>query len=174
MSFRSRAFTATLNNYNDIEYNNIYQFAQVHSLHYIIGKEVGKLGTPHLQIYIYMKNPISISAFKRYTSDRIHVEVSKGTHLQNYIYCSKDGNFVSNMNIEMFEKKKKPTRSKEEIYNEAMNRIKNNDNCICDRPDKWEKYEKKLVDWHNGISIDKPRYDCDLCNLHVDFTAKRI
>lgn len=93
---RSRGFTITLNNYNDEEYNNILEVAQRHSEKYIFGKEVGKEGTPHIQGYIYFKQPKDFNrVVKLLNNKRIHIEGAKGNPKQNYNYCSKDGEYIS-------------------------------------------------------------------------------
>jgi len=92
---RSRGFTITLNNYNEEEYNNMLDMAQRHSEKWIFGKEVGKEGTPHIQGYIYFKQP---KEFKKVVellaNKRIHVEKAKGNPKQNYNYCSKEGEYI--------------------------------------------------------------------------------
>lgn len=77
----------TLNNYenNDISsivlcFNNKCKFA-------IIGKEVGELGTPHLQGYCEFKTKCRP---KGLLSDRIHWEKAKGNRDANVNYCSKE------------------------------------------------------------------------------------
>lgn len=96
MSKRYRGFTITLNNYSEEEYNNIIEIAQLHTEKYIFGKEVGKNGTPHIQGYIYLRNGKSFDACKKLLNNpRIHLESAKGNPTQNWNYCSKDGDYVS-------------------------------------------------------------------------------
>lgn len=92
---RSRAFTITLNNYSNEEYNNIIQKSKEHGSKWIFGKEIGeKEETPHIQGFIKFKHPRTLSAtIKLYDNKRIHFEIAKGNDKQNYIYCSKDGEF---------------------------------------------------------------------------------
>ena len=61
---------------------------------YIIGKEVGESGTPHLQGYVESDHEIRWSEFK--LSKDIHWEKRKGNKAQNIKYCSKEGNFETN------------------------------------------------------------------------------
>lgn len=94
MSKRARGFAITLNNYNDNEYNQLLEIAQLHSEKYIFGKEVGKEGTPHIQGYLYFENGKSFSAVKKLLDNqRIHIEIAGGSPKQNYDYCSKENNF---------------------------------------------------------------------------------
>lgn len=56
----------------------------------VIGAEVGESGTPHLQGYVEFKvkqRPLS----KMKGTIGAHWEVSKGSRIENYEYCSKDG-----------------------------------------------------------------------------------
>ena len=55
----------TLNNYTEIEYNYIIECFKLDvSNKFIIGKEVGDSGTPHLQIYINLNKKERFSFFK--------------------------------------------------------------------------------------------------------------
>lgn len=87
---RSRAWCFTLNNYSDDEYSSLLTTP---CAYLVVGKEVGESGTPHLQGYIYftLQRPLS---FVKKINSRAHWEPAKGDSLQNYIYCSKDGDFV--------------------------------------------------------------------------------
>lgn len=60
--------------------------------YYVIGKEVGESGTPHLQGYVEMKKPVRLSAMTSLLP-RAHWEKAIGTPWQNYMYCTKDGVF---------------------------------------------------------------------------------
>lgn len=97
MTSRSRAFAFTLNNYNDSEYMSILAQTQKHSKYYIIGKEVGESGTPHLQGYVYFENAKTFNQMRDWLDNkRVHFEIAKGNKDQNYKYCSKEGDFISN------------------------------------------------------------------------------
>lgn len=61
---------------------------------WIVGKEVGESGTPHLQGYAMFANPVRFSHLKS-SWPRAHLERAKGNAKQNYVYCSKDGDFES-------------------------------------------------------------------------------
>lgn len=83
----------TLNNYTDLELTTLLQ--EFSKYHYIIGKEVGENGTPHLQGYIEFGNPLKFRTVKRLLP-RAHIERAKGSKLQNITYCSKDGDYITN------------------------------------------------------------------------------
>lgn len=79
----------TLNNYSEDECNSISSIVPQKCKKWIIGKEVGESGTPHLQGYIEFKTksrPKSV-----FDNDRIHWEKSKGSVMNNLNYCSKEG-----------------------------------------------------------------------------------
>ena len=79
----------TLNNYSDDEYSSLkYFFSSNSSNIWIIGKEIGESGTPHLQIFCYFKDKVRFTAIKKICS-RLHCEVSRGTRKQNLFYCAK-------------------------------------------------------------------------------------
>ena len=64
---------------------------------YIIGKEVGESGTPHLQGFVESSKKFRWSEFG--LPKTIHWEKTKGTRQQNIDYCSKDGETVTNIKI---------------------------------------------------------------------------
>lgn len=65
--------------------------------YYAIGFEVGAQGTPHLQMYLEFRNPISFSSLRKQFHGA-HIEVRRGSCLQAYEYCLKENhpdNFYS-------------------------------------------------------------------------------
>ena len=90
----------TLNNYSNLEYSNLVSFFSSDSSNkWIIGKEVGDSGTPHLQIYINFNLKTRFTAIKK-VCDRLHIEQARGNDKQNALYCSKEGNYeCSNLKI---------------------------------------------------------------------------
>lgn len=91
---QSSSFVFTLNNYSNEEYSGILQFLGVSTKYFVIGKEVGDSGTPHLQGYCRMLKRYLLSALRVKLSPRIHLEVARGTPADNRVYCSKGGDFV--------------------------------------------------------------------------------
>jgi len=87
-------FVFTLNNFepNDLELTK--QFATEHCSYLIYGIETSTTGTPHLQGYFCLNGRKRIDTVKRTFSPRAHFESAKGTAQQNWIYCSKEGNFT--------------------------------------------------------------------------------
>jgi len=90
MNTRSRSWTITHNNYTEDDVTRLEIFMESKALYGIYGKEIGELGTPHLQAYIRMKDA---KTFKSITKifPKCHIEVAKGNDADNFIYCSKEG-----------------------------------------------------------------------------------
>lgn len=91
---KHRKVCFTLNNYTVEELSDLQKIFGTDL--YIFGKEVGANGTPHIQGYLEFKNPRAFSALKK-LMPRAHIEKANGTRKQNYIYCSKDGDFLTNI-----------------------------------------------------------------------------
>lgn len=84
----------TINNYTDDEYTRLCEKLRAISKYFIIGKEVGEQGTPHLQGYCILKVRTRITTLKSQLSERAHFETSRGTPDSNRVYCSKEGSFL--------------------------------------------------------------------------------
>ncbi len=100
--FRARRICLTLNNYTEGELSNLVDLCKKQNWWYVIGKEVGTEGTPHLQGYIEHKkrgNCIRWDTVTKAVGTGIHNEKAKGSKEQNLAYCSKDGDFVTNIEI---------------------------------------------------------------------------
>ncbi|AXQ66127.1 MAG: putative viral replication protein [Circoviridae sp.] len=82
----------TLNNYTDNDYKSIKKLCSVYCRCAVIGKEVGEQGTPHLQGYIEFKTKARPKSKFKFTN-KIHWEKAQGTKDDNYVYCTKDGDF---------------------------------------------------------------------------------
>ena len=102
----ANAWCFTLNNWSETEYEFLSSklLGLSDKYFYIVGKEVGEQGTPHLQGYIAL-----IDAKKKYRplptfavvrengNNAMSFRRANGTRRQNYMYCSKEGNFVTNI-----------------------------------------------------------------------------
>lgn len=93
--FRCRRWTFTLNNYTDEEVSQITQYFTQYEAKWIIGKEVGEEGTPHLQGYVEFKFQKSFSMLHAF-NERIHWEKARGNRKHNLLYCCKENIFFSN------------------------------------------------------------------------------
>lgn len=92
----AKRWCLTLNNYSEKEYQEL--ISSISSENYIIGKETGEEGTPHLQGYIEFKEKKRLTALKK-INNRIHWEAAKGNKDSNIEYCSKDNNYVTNFKV---------------------------------------------------------------------------
>lgn len=94
---RSRCWCFTLNNYTEEEKKLVkLEVSAPQVAKYIYGFEEGASGTKHIQGFIRFKNQATFSAVKK-KIPRAHWEVAKGTDEQNYKYCSKEGDYETNM-----------------------------------------------------------------------------
>lgn len=99
---QSKAWAFTLNNWTDEEYGDLVcRFSKSkHNIQWIIGKEIGPQGTPHLQGYICSQDrfrPLPEFAILREQKQCVHFEKARKGVIQNYNYCSKDGDFRTNI-----------------------------------------------------------------------------
>lgn len=89
---KSRKWVFTLNNYTEEEFTKIKEFGEKNCKYFIVGKEIGESGTPHLQGYMRFANARSFASMKK-TIPKAHIEIAFGTDIENQKYCSKDNNF---------------------------------------------------------------------------------
>lgn len=97
---RSRCWVFTLNNYTNKEYEDILKaFNAKNGCEYIVGKEIGKKNNvKHLQGYVNLRSAMSFSAIKKLMPNA-HIEKARGNKQKNFDYCSKDGNYETNMKL---------------------------------------------------------------------------
>lgn len=81
----------TLNNYTEPEAHGLLNNACFSYV--IIGREVGKEGTPHLQGYGELTIKSRFATIKNKVGQRVHLEARKGTQEQAIAYCKKEGNW---------------------------------------------------------------------------------
>lgn len=81
----------TLNNYTDDDLTRVKDFLTPETCVFaIVGKEVGDSGTRHLQGFIHFRaRKTFVSVHKALPG--AHLEVSKGTDIENQVYCKKGG-----------------------------------------------------------------------------------
>lgn len=129
---RARAWTLTINNYEENIFDTLKQLIIDKCQNYIFGKEVGEKGTPHIQGYVSFKNARTFASMKK-LFPKAHIEKAKGNLKQNYIYCSKEKNFITNIDL----------RTKKEIRNSNIleSEYKNVE---------WKQWQKKVIEEING------------------------
>lgn len=81
----------TYNNYGE-NYDSFIEWCRNKCSYFVIGKEVGEKGTPHLQGYLEFKNQVRFNTLKKkwnaiHWEDTIDVESS-------ITYCKKENNFI--------------------------------------------------------------------------------
>lgn len=89
---QAKSWCFTYNNYGEKALEQMEQAFQIKHMWYVIGKEVGANGTPHLQGYVTAPKKFRWSELK--LPKEIHWEKAKGTAGENCTYCTKDGDFV--------------------------------------------------------------------------------
>lgn len=92
---KARGFCFTLNNYTEDDETEALGLWWPDGVQYVVvGKEVGKCGTPHLQGFIRFHSPRTLnSMMNSFFSGRAHWEGQRGTCTQAATYCKKDGDF---------------------------------------------------------------------------------
>ncbi len=104
---RQRNWSFTLNNYTDEELQIIESYLSPRAKYFILGKEVGSQGTPHIQGYCSLKEKLDFSILKNNLPSRTHIEASRGTAHDNRTYCSKEGNYTEHGDCPSGDTKKK-------------------------------------------------------------------
>lgn len=89
----SKRWVFTLNNYTR-EMSAIVREKLGSDGFYIFGREVGELGTPHLQGYVEFHR--RVRPMKICLEGLIHWEKAKGSKQENIEYCTKDGDWETN------------------------------------------------------------------------------
>lgn len=93
----SKNWCFTFNNYTNEEYEALLLFLKEPknmAPKFLIGKEVGEKGTPHLQGYVEFEKKVRMDECKK-INNKIHWEIAKGNTEQNIKYCTKDKNFFN-------------------------------------------------------------------------------
>lgn len=86
-----KRWTLTLNNYTDIDFENLKSLVVSNCTYGIIGKEVGAQGTPHLQGFTVFAERKRFDQVKELFGSKVHLEAAYASVRQNRFYCSKDG-----------------------------------------------------------------------------------
>lgn len=99
MDVRSRGWCFTVNNYIEQDSIDVYTLVEPDSDNYLVfGYEKGEKGTPHIQGYVHFKEARSFRTMKKLLPTA-HIEVAKGSPLDNYKYCTKEGDFIEVVEI---------------------------------------------------------------------------
>ena len=87
---RSRRWSFTINNHTEEEVEEIKKMPYKYI---ILGDEIGKEKTRHIQGYVEFENAKSFTRIKKYLP-RAHIEKTRGTPQENMEYCKKDGKVI--------------------------------------------------------------------------------
>lgn len=94
---KTNRFCFTKNNYTAIE-DALWRSDLTNSFKFwVVGREIGDMGTPHLQGYVEFENNCKLritaakSRFELLGFMGYHIEAAKGTAEQNILYCTKGG-----------------------------------------------------------------------------------
>lgn len=91
----SKRWVFTRNNYKENEMAQWIKVFEGFDMKYIIGKEVGENGTPHLQGYVEAAK--KFRPIEKFRGLQAHWEKARGNIKKNHVYCSKDGDFATNI-----------------------------------------------------------------------------
>lgn len=94
---RARRWVFTWNNYPETGLDQIRIYLESRNMKYVIGKEVGEQGTPHLQGYLEAKHSVDFDTFKKHFP-MVHWEKAKGSKQNNIVYCTKEEDYISSGN----------------------------------------------------------------------------
>lgn len=89
---RARHWCFTLNNYTEDDVG-VFRSVREGVLYFVVGEEVGKCGTPHLQGFVSFTNARSFESVCRHFDGRAHWEPARLPY-DAAVYCRKDGNFI--------------------------------------------------------------------------------
>lgn len=88
-----RKVCITKNNYTDVIYAEYVKHITENAIYGIIGKEVGKSGTPHLQMYVEYKNARRFATLCNIYKGA-HIEKKRASNVEASDYCKKDGKYL--------------------------------------------------------------------------------
>jgi len=89
----SRKWCGTLNNYTEDEYTGLTSELSDKTEYGEVGREIGEVGSPHIQMFFVFNTNQRMAALKR-INGRAHWEMARGTCSQAGTYCKKDNNFI--------------------------------------------------------------------------------
>lgn len=94
---RNRAWCFTYNN-PVISLKGISTILEKYN--YVVGEEIAPTtGTKHFQGYFNHKDSLTFNKVKNLLPHGCHISKAFGSEEQNYIYCSKEGNYITNIKL---------------------------------------------------------------------------
>lgn len=149
MTSRARAWCFTINNWTS---KDLEEFAS--TTYQIRGKEVGGMGTPHLQGYVYFAEKKSLKQMKKLHSTA-HWEAAKGTPLEASDYCKKDGDFVESGELPL----SNAAKGTNEVKRWDEIRIAAEEGRVEDIPDDIRFHNIRLIEYHHRQAQKKRKLD---------------
>jgi len=147
---RHRAWVVVINNWTQSDLFG-FKYLAKGAIYCIIASEVGAAGTPHLQGYIHLQTPLSLSVLKK-SLPRANLQVAAGSDKQNQTYCSKEGNIL-------YEEGTPSEQGKRTDIKDIADLIKNNlitlEDLMFEYPDMYVKYSRSFEKMFNAVM--KPR-----------------
>lgn len=92
--YQTKKFCFTVNNWTSEQYSMLLAYCIKYCHKYIIGKEIGESGTPHLQGAIWLRTRDRFSGILNKVGFHFHIEKMEGSWPQSMRYCKKDGDYV--------------------------------------------------------------------------------
>ena len=90
----AKNWCGTLNNYGSSDLDRFSTQLGPLCVYYVVGKEFGESGTPHLQFFFSLKTKKRLAALKKiFPTAHLEVKSRNSTMQQASDYCKKDGNF---------------------------------------------------------------------------------
>lgn len=132
---KGRVWCFTLNNYTDQDITEIKHVLE-DCVDYVVGKEVGTNGTPHLQGVVKWTNAKYFHSIRKTFNGRAHWEPCKNWNA-SVLYCKKEGDYFA----------KNMTESLEEQYNNHMAQIYEGV--------QWHPWQKNIIDLIRGIPLPR-------------------
>ena len=122
-SDKHRSYFITVNNYEEF-YDDILNDTRFYAKYFVIGKEVGKEGTPHIHVFVQYKNPRVWNAILGIfgKGSEIIADFKGPNAIHNIIeYCKKDGDYI--------EEGEPPVQGKRTDYENTRQVVIENPDC---------------------------------------------
>ena len=151
-----KSWVFTLNNYTEDEYTEIISKIETECSYWIIGKEIGDEGTPHLQGFASFSRRRRFGVVRSFFGSRFHIEGARGTARQNRAYCSKGGQFREGGSIPK-EGRSCSSNSRADVARKFSSSVVNGHRGIAEFasefPDQWYFSGHSLLRNHQSLTL---------------------
>jgi len=90
----TQKFCSTVNNYTAEEFLFFHNWCLKNCSNFVIGKEIGESGTPHLQCWYLTYKKYRLITLRKLFGPKHHIEIQQYNNIQASQYCMKDDNWV--------------------------------------------------------------------------------